>query len=84
MSDKRQGGLTSAEREDVKDLAAPRSTVLYEVVRRQGEEVLSRPAGSLFWSGIAGGVTIMASVIAEGALRHKLPAEIPWREIVCR
>ncbi len=82
MSDKRQGGLTSAEREDVKDLAAPRSTVLYEVVRHQGEEELSRPAGSLFWSGIAGGVTIMASVIAEGALRHKLPAEIPWREIV--
>ncbi len=63
----------------------PRSapvTVLYEVVRRQGEEELSRPAGSLFWSGTAGGVTIMASVIAEGALRHKLPAEIPWREIV--
>ena len=82
MSDEHQGGLTAAEREDVKELAAPRSPVIHEVVRRQGEEELRRPLGSLFWSGIAGGVTIMASVIAEGALLQKLPAALPWREVV--
>ena len=39
----------------------------------QGEDELSRPNSSLFWSGIAAGMTIMASVIAQGVLRQKLP-----------
>ena len=82
MPDDRQGGLSDAERESVRVLASPRSPVIYEVVRREGEEELRRPPGSLFWSGAAAGVTIMASVIAEVALRHKLPASVPWREPV--
>jgi len=82
MSDDTQSGLTETEREDVEDRAPPRSPVLYEVVRREGEEELRRPDVSLFWSGVAGGVTIMASVIAEGALHHKLPADAAWREAV--
>ena len=57
----------------------PTLPVIYEVVRRQGEDELRRPDGWLFWSGIAAGVTIMASVIAQGALRQKLP-DTPWRE----
>jgi formate/nitrite transporter FocA (FNT family) len=80
MDDRSSGGLTEAERATVKEGAAPRSPVIYEVVRHQGEEELQRPAGSLFWSGIAGGITIMASVIAQGALRQKLPATLPWRD----
>ena len=82
MPDDPQGGLSDTERESVRVLASPRSPVIYEVVRREGEEELRRPPGSLFWSGTAAGVTIMASVIAEGALRHKLPASVPWREPV--
>ena len=82
MSGNRQGGMTEVERETVGELAAPRSRIIYEVVRRQGDEELRRPSGSLFWSGIAGGVTIMTSVIAEGALRHKLPADMPSRQVV--
>ena len=82
MPDEQQPGLNQREREDVEELAAPRAPVLYEVVRRQGEEELRRPVGSLFWSGIAGGVTMMASVIAQGALAHKLPAGLAWREPV--
>ena len=80
MPDKPQG-LTHGERQDVEELSAPRSPVIYEVVRQQGEDELRRPDGSLFWSGIAAGVTIMASVIAQGALRQKLP-DAPWREAV--
>jgi formate/nitrite transporter FocA (FNT family) len=82
MSGNRQGEVTEAERENVGELAAPRSRIIYEVVRQQGNEELRRPPGSLFWSGIAGGVTIMVSVIAEGALRHKLPAGMPGREAI--
>lgn len=82
MSSERQGGVTEVEERDVEELSAPRSLVIYEVVRRQGDEELRRPTGSLFWSGIAGGITIMVSVIAEGALHQKLPAGLPGREIV--
>lgn len=81
MPDDEQQGLTHAERQDVEELSAPRSPVIYEVVRQQGEEELRRPDGSLFWSGVAAGITITASVIAQGALRQKLP-DAPWREAV--
>ena len=74
--------LTEEEQAHADDLASPKTRVIYEVVRRQGEEELGRPLGSLFWSGIAAGVAIMASVIAEGALLHKLPASLPGREAI--
>ena len=74
--------LSKEEREDVKELSAPRAPVIYEVVRRQGEEELRRPVGSLFWSGIGGGVMMLASVIAQGATMMKLPASVPWRQPV--
>lgn len=80
MADGRQGGLSEGEQQDADELAAPRSRVIYDVVRRQGEEELDRPPGSLFWSGLAGGVAMMASVIGEGALRAKIPASVPGRE----
>src|SRR5690242_14458456 len=81
MPDDKARGLTHAERQDVEELSAPRSPVIYEVVRQQGEDELCRPDSSLFWSGIAAGITIMASVIVQAALRHILP-DAPWREAV--
>jgi formate/nitrite transporter FocA (FNT family) len=76
-----QEGLSSAERSEVEKLSAPRSPVIYEVVRGHGEEELSRPDGSLFWSGTAAGITMMVSVIVEGALRHRLP-DAPWSDSI--
>jgi formate-nitrite transporter family protein len=75
-------GLSSQERESIRELSAPRAPVIYEVVRHQGQEELRRPAGSLFWSGLAGGITIMASVIAQGAISMKLPQSVLWRQPV--
>lgn len=71
-----------AERGEIEDRAAPRARVVHEVVRKQGEEELSRPAGSLFWSSVAAGIAITASVIAQGALHHKLPADMVSRTLV--
>ncbi|MHA6343980.1 formate/nitrite transporter family protein [Roseivivax sp. CAU 1761] len=45
---------------------APRA--VYEVINLEGREELKRPMGSLWWSGIAAGVGISASVLAEGIL----------------
>ena len=82
MDGDRRNGISEAERHDVEELSAPPARIIYEVVRRQGDEELDRPLGSIFWSGIAGGVTIMVSVIAQGALRHKLPADLPMRDVI--
>lgn len=68
--------------QDVEELAAPRSPVIYQVVCRQGEEELARPDGSLFWSATAAGIAMMSSIAAQGALRQKLPPGMPWREVV--
>ncbi len=66
--------LAAAERDEIEERSAPRATIVHEVVRKQGQEELARPAGSLFWSSVAAGIAITASVIAQGALYHKLPA----------
>ena len=83
MADDLQDGMTEAEQTDVDELAAPRARIIYEVVRRQGDEELSRPLGSLFWSGLAAGITIIASVVFEAALLHKSAADMPMRQAVC-
>ena len=82
MSASDQGTLTASERDEVKARSSVRAPIVHEAVRREGEEELQRPSGSLFWSGLAAGITIMTSVIAEGALQHKLPSDVPWREVV--
>ena len=51
MPDDAQPGLTHGDHKEVEELSAPRAPIIYEVVRRQGEEELDRPDGSLFWSG---------------------------------
>jgi formate/nitrite transporter FocA (FNT family) len=50
-------------------------------VSKQGHDELNRPAASLLWSAIAGGIAIMASVSVSGALHHYIP-EAGWREAV--
>jgi formate-nitrite transporter family protein len=67
--------------EDLEDLKAADAKELHRTVREEGEAELARPAASLFWSGLAGGIAINASLLAEGALRMRLP-EAPWRELV--
>lgn len=47
--------------------------LIYEVIRRDGEEELVRPKSSLIWSGTAAGVLISFSVVAEAVLRAHLP-----------
>jgi formate/nitrite transporter FocA (FNT family) len=42
---------------------------------------MSRPAVSLWWSGVAAGLSISFSLLAEAILEHHLPAA-PWRPLV--
>ena len=54
---------------------------VYQRIRRDGEEEMARPLGSLWWSGIAAGIAIASSVVAKGALHLELP-DSPWRTVL--
>src|SRR3954470_11602212 len=73
--------LSEAEEREVEERSPPKAKVVHAAVVQQGEDELERPSGSLFWSGIAAGIAIMASVAAQGALHRRLP-DAPWRELV--
>lgn len=66
---------------EVKDRLRLRAAVVYEIIRREGEEELARRPMSLWWSGIAAGLSIGFSVVAEGLLRGHLP-DTDWRALI--
>jgi formate/nitrite transporter FocA (FNT family) len=73
--------ITPREIEDVEDRSSPRTPVIYEVVRRLGDEEMVRPITSLWWSGVAAGLSISFSLLAQAIIQTHLPA-MPWRPLV--
>lgn len=74
-------GLNDAERETVEQRKSPPARVVHEVIRQQGIEELERPTASLLWSGVAAGVVIWLSLIAQAVLMLRLP-DSPWRPAI--
>jgi formate/nitrite transporter FocA (FNT family) len=73
--------LRAGEHEEVEDRGAPRPLVVYEVIRREGEDELRRTWSALAWSGLAAGLSMGFSLVAMGLLRARLP-DAPWRPLV--
>jgi formate/nitrite transporter FocA (FNT family) len=74
---------TRAEKKQVEERLAIGANVVYETIRREGEEELHRPAAALAWSALAAGLSMGFSFIAEGLLTARLPDE-PWRPLIAR
>jgi formate/nitrite transporter FocA (FNT family) len=74
-------GITKREVDDVEEMSLPRTPVIYEVVRRLGEEEMRRPATSLWWSGVAAGLSISFSLLAQAILIENLP-DADWTPLV--
>ncbi|WP_138469630.1 formate/nitrite transporter family protein [Poseidonocella sp. HB161398] len=72
---------SAAEEDTVSEASSLSPRLIYEVVRRDGDEELGRPVNALIWSGCAAGILISVSVLAEAALRSALP-DLPWRAII--
>tara|TARA_R110000765_G_scaffold180271_1_gene286129 strand:- start:827 stop:1678 length:852 start_codon:yes stop_codon:yes gene_type:complete len=64
---------TQAEEKSVSEATALSPRLIYEVIRREGEEELARSKRSLIWSGVAAGVMISLSVLGEAIFRTYLP-----------
>ncbi len=73
--------ITTEELEDIEERSSPRTPVIYEIVRKHGEEEMTRPTTSLWWSGVAAGLSISFSLLAQALLQMHLPNE-PWRPLV--
>ena len=65
----------------VEERSTPPTPVIYELVRRYGEEEMARPAVSLWWSGLAAGLSMSFSLLAQAILWMRLP-ETDWRPLV--
>ncbi len=76
-----RGGVSEHEAEDIEDRARLRTPVIYEIVRREGETEMNRPITSLWWSGVAAGLSISFSLLAQAVLWARLP-DAPWRPLV--
>lgn len=73
--------LSDTERADVEERVRPRVPMLYEIIRKEGEAELIRPISGLWWSGVAAGLCIGFSMVAEGLLQAHLP-DTGWRPLV--
>lgn len=73
--------LDSEEKEQVEEHQHLRSRVVFEIVRSDGNTQLSRPSISLWWSGLAAGVAMGFSVLAEAVIRSGLSNE-PFRHLI--
>lgn len=74
-------GVTEREIEDIEERTVPRTPVIYEIVCRLGAEEMARPVNSLWWSGVAAGLSISFSLLAQAILREHIP-DVPWRELI--
>jgi formate/nitrite transporter FocA (FNT family) len=78
-------GQTREEHEDheAEERSSPSGKVIYKAILTEGEEELERPTAALFWSGLAAGLSMGFSMIAEGLLQEHLP-ESDWRILVSK
>src|SRR5690348_7677586 len=67
--------------EDIENRSRLRAPIIYEIVREEGDEEMDRPIASLWWSGVAAGLSISFSPLAQASLFILLPDQ-PWRSLI--
>ena len=77
------GGEDAGKRHAVEEAKSLDAKTTYEVVRQEGIAELERASGALFWSGLAAGLSMGFSFLAEGLLRSHLP-DAPWRPLIAK
>jgi formate-nitrite transporter family protein len=78
---RRARGVSEDDIKNIEEMSTPPTPVIYEVVRRLGDEEMERPLTSLWWSGVAAGLSISFSLLAQAILQTHLP-EASWQPLV--
>jgi len=74
--------LTSKERDTVAENSSLSSLTVYSIILREGEDEMERPKISLWWSGVAAGLGISTSVLAEGIIHAHLGSDHPYLTLI--
>lgn len=75
--------VTETEEKQVEERVALGANVVYETVRREGDEEMLRTSSALAWSGLAAGLSMGFSFVAEALLASYLP-DRPWRPLISK
>ncbi len=75
--------LTERQQQEAEDRTSVSAVVVHEAIRYDGEEELNRPTSALAWSGLAAGLSMGFSFVAQALLRAYLP-DTPWRPLLVR
>lgn len=78
-----QPRLNKKEQQEVENRSAPGAQVVYGAVQREGEQELKRSSSALAWSGLAAGLSMGFSFVAEALLEAGLP-DTPWRPLISK
>ncbi|HEY4089509.1 MAG TPA: formate/nitrite transporter family protein [Bryobacteraceae bacterium] len=73
--------LTEKQNEEAEQRTSVSAIVVHEAIRKDGDEELQRSASALAWSGLAAGLLMGFSFVAEGLLRSHLP-DREWRPLI--
>ena len=76
-------GLNKGEFKDAVRRSAPTAAIVYEAIRREGEDDLARSTWTLVWSGLAAGLSMGFSFLMEALLTVNLP-DAPWRALISK
>ncbi|MEM6438972.1 MAG: formate/nitrite transporter family protein [Pseudomonadota bacterium] len=79
--DRRPAAFRKRELEEIEAHATVRPPVIFETIRREGLEEMSRPATALALSGIAAGIAMGFSVLAQATLLVRLP-DSAWTPVL--
>ena len=73
--------LNESEQRQAATHTSPRALILHEIVREDGEAALTRTPGALALSGLAGGLSMGFSFLAQSLIRADLPDQ-PWAHLI--
>lgn len=76
-------GEHDAQSHEAEERRSPSGKVVYAAVLKEADEELGRSSSALFWSGLAAGLAMAFSFIAEGVLKHGLP-DTRWAPLVVK
>jgi formate/nitrite transporter FocA (FNT family) len=68
---------------EAQERSSPSGEVVYKAILSEADDELKRPSTELFWSGLAAGLSMGFSLLAESLLRHHLP-DAHWRPLVAK
>ncbi len=73
--------LSERQNQEAEERTSVSAVVVHEAIRKDGDEELIRPRSALAWSGLAAGLSMGFSFVAEALLRAHLP-DASWRPLI--